>query len=143
MAGKKDVLTKVLRKLGPKRVKEMDKSATSSMYDDLSELTAAEKRDLQKQLDKAKAKEADKKPKGKRTLEEVEADYTPAQRRALEKELDRLSRSSMEMNKGGMSKAKPAKKMMGGGMTKKYNVGGMAKSNCGASMKPNGGSRNK
>jgi hypothetical protein len=30
-----------------------------------------------------------------------------------------------------------------GGMMKKYNVGGMAKSNCGASMKPNGGSRNK
>lgn len=139
MAGKKDVLTKVLRKLGPKRVKEMDKSATSSMYDDLSELTAAEKRDLQKQLDKAK--EADKKPKGKRTLEEVEASYTPAQRRALEKELDRISRDSMGMSKGGMSKAKPAKKMMGGGMTKKYNKGGMA--NCGASMKPNGGSRNK
>jgi len=141
MAGKKDVLTKTLRRLGPKRVKEMDKSATSSMYDDLGELTAAEKRELQKQLDKAK--EADKKPKSKRTLEEVEAGYTPAQRRALEKELDRLSRGSMEMNKGGMSKAKPAKKMMGGGMTKKYNVGGMAKANCGASMKPNGGSRNK
>ena len=30
-----------------------------------------------------------------------------------------------------------------GGMMKKYNVGGMAKANCGASMKPNGGSRNK
>jgi hypothetical protein len=30
-----------------------------------------------------------------------------------------------------------------GGMMKKYNVGGMVKSNCGASMKPNGGSRNK
>lgn len=33
--------------------------------------------------------------------------------------------------------------MQKGGMTKKYNVGGMAKANCGASMKPNGGSRNK
>lgn len=30
-----------------------------------------------------------------------------------------------------------------GGMMKKYNVGGMVKANCGASMKPNGGSRNK
>jgi hypothetical protein len=135
-----DVITKTLRRLGPKRVKEMDKSATSSMYDDVSELSAAERRELQKQLDKAK--EAEKKPKGKRTLEEVEKEYTPAQRRALEKELDSISRSAMGMAKGGMPvKKAPAKKMMAGGMTKKYAVGGMA--NCGASVKAAGGSKNK
>lgn len=47
---------------------------------------------------------------------------------------------SLEFKKGGMVK----KKMMGGGYatkTAKMAKGGMA--NCGASMKPNGGSRNK
>jgi hypothetical protein len=44
-----------------------------------------------------------------------------------------------EMYGGGMT----TKKMMGGGMVKKYAKGGMVKSNCGASVKPSGGSRNK
>lgn len=50
---------------------------------------------------------------------------------------------SLDMNKGGYAKKKM--KMMGGGYAKKpmleMNKGGYA--NCGASMKPNGGSRNK
>lgn len=148
MAGKTDVITKTLRRLGPKRVKQMDKSVTESMYDDVAELSPAEMKALQKELDKAKASE--KKGftgtvKGSKSLEEVERGYTPAQRRALEKELDRISRGAMgPMAKGGKV---PAKKMMGGGYTgtaKKmagYNKGGMA--NCGASVKPSGGSRNK
>jgi len=148
MAGKTDVITKTLRRLGPKRVKQMDKSVTESMYDDLSDLSPAEMKELQKELDKAKEAAPKKKGftgtvKGSKSLEEVEKGYTPAQRRALEKELDRISRQSLEMSKGG----KATKKMMGGGYAstaKKmagYNKGGMA--NCGASVKPSGGSRNK
>lgn len=161
MAGKKDVLEKTLRRLGPSRVKKMDKSVTESMYDDVSELSPAEIKALQKELDKAKVSE--KKGftgtvKGSKSLEDVERGYTPAQRRALEKELDRISRQSLEMAKGGKV---PAKKMMAGGYagtakkmaaptkmamggTKMYNKGGVGtKANCGASMKPSGGSRNK
>jgi len=139
MAGKKKTLEEVLKFLGKKKVDKMDKEATSSLFEDLVDIEekAAKKAPAKKAASKAKS------PKKGTDLEKVEKRYTPAQRKALEEELDRISRGSMEMNRGGMSKAKPAKKMMGGGMTKKYNVGGMAKANCGASMKPNGGSRNK
>ena len=126
----KDVLERTLRRLGKKKVKKMDKEATSSMYDDVSELSAAEKRALQKALDTEK--------KGGTDLEKVEKKYTPAQRKKLEDEMDRISRSALGMAKGGRV---PAKKMMAGGMTKKYAVGGMA--NCGASVKAAGGSKNK
>jgi (p)ppGpp synthase/HD superfamily hydrolase len=126
----KDVLERTLRRLGKKKVEKMDKEATSSMYDDVSELSAAEKRALQKALDAEK--------KGGTDLEKVEKKYTPAQRKKLEDEMDRISRSALGMAKGGKV---PAKKMMAGGMTKKYAVGGMA--NCGASVKASGGSRNK
>ena len=126
----KDVLERTLRRLGKKKVEKMDKEATSSMYDDVSELSAAEKRALQKALDAEK--------KGGTDLEKVEKKYTPAQRKKLEDEMDRISRSALGMAKGGRV---PAKKMMAGGMTKKYAVGGMA--NCGASVKAAGGSKNK
>jgi (p)ppGpp synthase/HD superfamily hydrolase len=126
----KDILERTLRRLGKKKVKKMDKEATSSMYDDVSELSAAEKRALQKALDTEK--------KGGTDLEKVEKKYTPAQRKKLEDEMDRISRSALGMAKGGRV---PAKKMMAGGMTKKYAVGGMA--NCGASVKAAGGSKNK
>lgn len=130
----KDVLERTLRRLGKKKVEKMDKEATSSMYDDVSELTAAEKRELQKALDASK--------KGKTDLEKVEKKYTPAQRKKMEEELDRISRSALGMSKGGKV---PAKKMMAGGMTKKYNKGGMGTkmANCGASVKASGGSRSK
>jgi hypothetical protein len=48
--------------------------------------------------------------------------------------------SKKKLYGGGMT----TKKMMGGGMSSnKYSIGGMVKSNCGASVKPSGGSRNK
>jgi hypothetical protein len=54
----------------------------------------------------------------------------------------------MKMMGGGMAKkyaygGMGTKKMMGGGMAKNYSRGGMGTANCGASMKPAGGSRNK
>jgi hypothetical protein len=58
-------------------------------------------------------------------------------------------KGSKEMYGGGMVKkyakgGMTTKKMMGGGMSSnKYSIGGMVKSNCGASVKPSGGSRNK
>lgn len=129
----KEAFDRTWRRMTKKQIEKMDKEATSSMYDDVSELSAAEKRALQKALD------ADK--KGKTDLEKVEKKYTPAQRKKLEEEMDRISRSALGMAKGGKV---PAKKMMAGGMTKKYNKGGMGtKANCGASVKASGGSRNK
>lgn len=48
---------------------------------------------------------------------------------------------SLELRKGGYAKKKTMKMAKGGMSTANYAKGGMA--NCGASMKPNGGSRNK
>jgi hypothetical protein len=149
-------LSKVLKRLGPKKVEEMDKAAKKSMFgqpenagkkEKSVRLTEKEKADMQASLkEKGKAKEkgltaAEKKSLQedlagrKRTLEETEEQYSPAERKALKKKLGEVGRSAMA--KGGMS----TKKMMGGGMAKNYFKGGMA--NCGASVKASGSSRNK
>lgn len=81
-----------------------------------SELTERQKKSLQKELDDLQAG----KSRGK-TLEEVEKSYTPAEIRMLQRELDRISKESMKMAKGGkvtkMARggATATKKMMGGG----------------------------
>jgi poly-D-alanine transfer protein DltD len=132
-----DVLGKVLKRLGKKKVDEMDEAAKrmagSPGYDEgtmeaqkevakKKGLTAAEKKALQEELN-APAKKS-------RTLEQVEKEYTPAERKRMEEALKKIGRESTKMAKGGMP-------------TKKYAKGGMGMANCGASVKPNGGSRNK
>ena len=159
-------LSKVLKRLGPKKVEEMDKAAKKSMFGQPEDagkkeksvrLTEKEKADMQASLkEKGKAKEkgltaAEKKSLQedlagrKRTLEETEEQYSPAERKALKKKLGEVGRSAMA--KGGMSVANKGtgmstKKYAYGGMgTKKMMGGGMA--NCGASVKASGSSRSK
>ena len=153
-------LSQVLKRLGPKKVKEMDEAAKRSMFgqpekptkEKGGKMTKKEQEDMQKSLREEEAKkkkkagmtEAEKKAaqeelnapaKKGRSLEEVEKDYTPAERRQLEKKLKGIGRSAMA--KGGM----PGKKMMGGGAVKKYSIGGMVK--CGASNPASGKSSKK
>lgn len=148
-------LSKILKRLGPKKVKEMDEAAKRSMFgqpekaakdEKAKKLSKKEQEEMQKSLDEGKPKKsgltaAEKKAaqeelkapaKKGRSLEQTEKEYTPAQRKQLEEALKKIGRSAMA--KGGM----PAKKMMGGGMgtVKKYANGGMAK--CGASNPASG-----
>ena len=157
---KTKTLTEVLKRLGPKKVKEMDEAAKKGMFgqpekaakdEKAKRLSKKEQEEMQKSLDEGKPKKsglsaAEKKAaqeelkapvKKGRTLEQTEKEYTPAQRKQMEEALKKIGRSAMA--KGGM----PVKKMMGGGMgtVKKYNVGGMVK--CGASNPPSGGARKK
>lgn len=122
-----DVLGKVLRRLGPKKVKEMDEAAKraagSPGFDD----------DTMEAIKELKSKEKD------RTLTSSE-----------EKELDRLNRKMIRQGAAERAEdmAKPEKNQRLTDKQKKeaqetltFRKGGMA--NCGASVKPAGGSRNK
>jgi hypothetical protein len=163
-------LTEVLKRLGPKNVKKMDEAAKQGMFGQPEKaakkeknvkLTEKEKEEIQKSL-REKSKKS-----GSKELTQAEEDAMDrvARRRVREggsetaegmgkadkpqrltkKEQER-EQEMLKFKKGGMVKkyakgGMTTKKMMGGGMVKKYAVGGMA--NCGASMKPSGGSRNK
>lgn len=122
-----DVLGKVLRRLGPKKVKEMDEAAKraagSPGFDD----------DTMEAIKELKSKEKD------RTLTASE-----------EKELDRLNRKMIRQGSAERAEnmAKPEKNQRLTDKQKKeaqetltFRKGGMA--NCGASVKASGGSRNK
>jgi hypothetical protein len=145
-------LSQVLKRLGPKKVKEMDESAKRGMFgqpekatkEKGGKMTKKEQEDMQKSLREEEAKKkkkagmtnAEKKAaqeelnapaKKGRSLEEVEKDYTPAERRELEKKLKSIGRSAMAK----------------GGMPKKYSKGGMGTAKCGASNPPAGGASRK
>lgn len=176
-----DVLGKVIRKMGPKKVKEMDtaakRAAGSPGYDDdtmeaIKELerkeksrtlTPAEERELdrlnRKMVRQSSAERAENMPKSEKAQR-----LTEKQKKEMQESLN-FKKGGMptKMAYGGMAKTKMAVggmpmgpdgkptfvgdgkgKMAMGGMAKKYNKGGMGtKANCGASVKPSGGSRNK
>lgn len=133
-------LGKVLRRLGSGKVKQMDDAAKRAAglpgYDDdtieaLMELetkkskgtmTAAEERAYDRLLNKAIKAQGAETTKGMAKKEKAQK-LSPKEKEEMQKSL---------MAKGGMAKKK---KPMA------YAKGGIA--NCGASMKPNGGSRNK
>ena len=150
-----DVLGKVLRRMGPKKVKEMDaaakRAAGSPGYDDdtMEAIKELERKEKSKGLTASEEKELDR--LNRRMVRESGAeraeDMPKAQKpqRLTDKQKKEMQ-ESLNFKKGGM----PTKKMMGGGMsTANYAKGGMAKyakggmANCGASVKPSGGSRNK
>jgi hypothetical protein len=139
-------LSKVLKRLGPKKVKEMDEAAKKGMFgqpekaakdEKAKKLSKKEQEDMQKSLDEGKPKKSgltasEKKAaqaelnapaKKGRSLEQTEKEYTPAQRKQMEEALKKIGRSAMAK----------------GGAVKKYNVGGMVK--CGASNPASGGSK--
>ena len=110
----------------------------------------------------AKKKSASKKEATKKSSRSSQTDpgLTPSQAKKQALDVDAKKTGSQRLaekaNRAGNIYARAKKKaaeptitiedIIGakkGGMMKKYNVGGMAKANCGASMKPNGGSRNK
>lgn len=140
-----DVLGKMLRRMGPKKVKEMDEAAKraagSPGYDDdtMEAIKQLERKEKSGKLTASEEKELDR--LNRRMVRESGAeraeDMPKAQKpqRLTDKQKKEMQ-ESLNFKKGGM----PTKKMMGGGMAK-YAKGGMA--NCGASVKPSGGSRNK
>jgi hypothetical protein len=135
-------LGKVLRRLGAGKVKQMDDAAKRMAglpgFDDDSiqalmeletkkgskeGLTAAEERAYDRLMNKAIRAQGAETTGGMAKKEKAQK-LSPKEKEEMQKSL---------MAKGGMAKKKP----MG------YAKGGMVKANCGASMKPNGGSRNK
>lgn len=135
-----DVLGKVLRRMGPKKVKEMDtaakRAAGSPGYDDdtMEAIKELEKKEKSRTLTPAEERELDRlNRKMIRQSSAERAENMPKSekpQRLTEKQKKEMQ-ESLNFKKGGMP-------------TKKYNKGGMGtKANCGASMKPNGGSRNK
>lgn len=157
------LLSKVLKRLGPKKVKEMDEAAKKGMFGQPEKAAKEEKnvklsKKEQEEMQKSLREGGKKSSKKEMTAAEEEAMDRLVRKRIREgsaerasgmskaekprtltkKEQEREQEALRGMKKGGMVK------MMGGGMgTKKYAKGGMAKANCGASMKPSGGSRNK
>jgi hypothetical protein len=145
-------LEQVLKRLGPKKAKEMDEAAKKGMFgqpekaakkEKGGKLTEKEKEELQASL-----RQAEKRSSKKEAL-------TPAEEAAQDRLVQRRIRESGAERAEGMSKAdKPRKltkkeqereqealRMKKGGMVKKYAKGGMVK--CGASNPASGGSRNK
>jgi hypothetical protein len=145
-------LDKVLRRLGAKKVKEMDEAAKKGMFGQPEK--AAKKEKGGKLTEKEKAEmQASLREGGKRPGKEA---LTPAEEEAQDRIVRKRIRESAAERAEGMSKAdKPrslSKKeqereqaalrgMKKGGMVKNYAKGGMVK--CGASNPPSGGSRNK
>lgn len=134
-----DVLGKVLRRMGPKKVKEMDaaakRAAGSPGYDDdtMEAIKELEKKEKSRTLTAAEERELDRlNRKMIRQSSAERAENMPKREKpqALTAKQKKEMQESLNFNKGGMAK--------------KYNKGGMGtKANCGASVKPNGGSRNK
>lgn len=134
-----DVLGKVLRRMGPKKVKEMDtaakRAAGSPGYDDdtMEAIKELERKEKSKGLTASEEKELDRlnrrmvRESGAERAEDMPKSQKP--QRLTDKQ-KREMQESLNFKKGGMS-------------TKKYAKGGMGTANCGASVKPNGGSRNK
>ena len=150
-----DILGKVLRRMGPKKVKEMDEAAKraagSPGYDDdtMEAIKQLERKEKSKGLTASEEKELDRlnrrmvRESGAERAEDMPKSQKP--QRLTDKQKKEMQ-ESLNFKKGGM----PTKKMMGGGMAK-YAKGGMSAANyakggvanCGASVKPSGGSRNK
>jgi hypothetical protein len=163
-------LEKVLRRLGAKKVKEMDEAAKKGMFgqpekaakkEKGGKLTEKEKAEMQASLREGEkrtsktteltpAEEAAQDRITRRRIRETAAERAegmgkPDKARPLTKKEQEREQAALRMKKGGMVKmyggGMGTKKMMGGGMAKNYAKGGMAK--CGASNPPSGGSRNK
>jgi hypothetical protein len=150
-----DVLGKVLRRMGPKKVKEMDEAAKraagSPGYDDdtMEAIKQLERKEKSGKLTASEEKELDRlnrrmvRESGAERAEDMPKSQKP--QRLTDKQKKEMQ-ESLNFKKGGM----PTKKMMGGGMAK-YSKGGMSAANyakggmanCGASVKPSGGSRKK
>lgn len=131
-------LGKVLGRLGAKKVKQMDDAAKRMAgmpgYDD-------DTLEALKELETKKSK----------------GTMTAAEERAYDRMIAKRVRESAAETEAGMAKKEKAQKLTAkekeemqksleykkGGMIKGYAKGGMVKANCGASVKPNGGSRNK
>jgi uncharacterized protein YnzC (UPF0291/DUF896 family) len=141
--------------MGPKKVKEMDEAAKraagSPGYDDdtMEAIKQLERKEKSKGLTASEEKELDRlnrrmvRESGAERAEDMPKSQKP--QRLTDKQKKEMQ-ESLNFKKGGM----PTKKMMGGGMAK-YAKGGMSAANyakggvanCGASVKPSGGSRNK
>jgi hypothetical protein len=146
-------LDKVLRRLGVKKVKEMDEAAKKGMFGQPEK--AAKKEKGGKLTEKEKAEmQASLREGEKRTSKTTE--LTPSEEAAQDRITRRRVRESAAERAEAMGKpdkARPLTKkeqereqaalrgMKKGGMVKNYAKGGMVK--CGASNPPSGGSRNK
>jgi hypothetical protein len=165
------VLSEVLKRLGPKKVKEMDEAAKKGMFgqpekaakkEKGGKLTEKEKAEMQASLREGERRTTEttkltpseeaaqdritRRRVRESAAERAEAMGKPDKARPLtKKEQEREQAALRGMKKGGMVKmyggGMSTKKMMGGGMAKNYAKGGMAK--CGASNPPSGSSRNK
>lgn len=151
-------LEKVLRRLGAKKVKEMDEAAKKGMFGQPEKAAKKEKggklTEKEKEEMQASLREGERRTSKTTELTQAEEDAMDriARRRLRESSAERaenmgkpekprpLTKKQQEREKG--FKKGGMVKMYGGGMsTKKYSVGGMAK--CGASNPPSGNSRNK
>lgn len=126
-----DVLGKVLRRLGPKKVKEMDtaakRAAGSPGYDDdtMEAIRELEKKEKSRTLTAAEEQELDRlnrKMIRQGSAERAENMAKPEKNQRLTEKQKKEAQESLNFSKGGMS---------------------IKKANCGASVKPSGGSRNK
>ena len=134
-----DVLGKLLRRMGPKKVKEMDaaakRAAGSPGYDDdtMEAIKELERKEKSGKLTASEEKELDRlnrrmvRESGAERAEGMPKSQKP--QRLTDKQKKEMQ-ESLNFKKGGMP-------------TKKYAKGGMGTANCGASVKPSGGSRNK
>jgi hypothetical protein len=150
-------LEKVLRRLGSKKVKEMDEAAKKGMFGQPEKAAKKEKggklTEKEKEEMQASLREGERRTSKTTELTQAEEDAMDriARRRLRESSAERaenmgkaeksrpLTKKQQEREKG--FKKGGMVKMMGGGMTKNYAKGGMVK--CGASNPPSGGSRNK
>lgn len=150
-------LEKVLRRLGAKKVKEMDEAAKKGMFGQPEKAAKKEKggklTEKEKEEMQASLREGERRTSKTTELTQAEEDAMDriARRRLRESSAERaenmgkaekprpLTKKQQEREKG--FKKGGMVKMMGGGMTKNYAKGGMVK--CGASNPPSGGSRNK
>jgi hypothetical protein len=115
-------LMEVLKRLGPKKVQEMDEAAKKGMF---GQPEKAAKKEKDVKLSKKEQEEMQK------SLDEKEKKKPRAKKRMTADE-----RVKEAIRKGGMEDPEYYRK---GGMVKKYAAGGMAK--CGASNPPSGGAR--
>lgn len=90
--------------------------------------------------ERAKARKKNSKPPPPKKLSEMSL----VDRYEVERKMGRFTGTFKEfLDKMNEKKKATPSEMKKGGMTKKYNMGGVVKANCGASVKPSGASRKK
>jgi len=130
---------KAARKAGKKEFTYKGKRYTAETKEEAAKKKAAPKKEATKSTAK-KPPDMKAGPSRLRSGAKAVAEKNPGDFDRMMEERARAKAKKKKAEPLTMADIIGAKK---GGMMKKYNVGGMAKANCGASMKPNGGSRNK